>query len=166
MRLEPENAASPRRRLTSSNDDVDLEVVPLGYSIVEREVATLCVVDVVRHQLRLPLRLPVWVIVRVVLGRDDDTGLVGRKVRDNIAPTLVVVDAQRDDEALLSVGRETKGATRSTAAHREHMGAVDVAPRSTVGVLPDRPLDDAEERVLVGLIDLRGNGVTHSRTNR
>ena len=47
--------------------------------------------------------------------------------------------------------------------HREHVGPVDFAPRSSVGVFPDRLLDDVEERVLVGLVDLCGDGVTYSR---
>jgi hypothetical protein len=148
---------------SSSDDDLDREIVSIGHSVGERNVATFGVLDVVRRQLRLPLFLPVAVLVGVILRRDDDTSLVGRKVRDNITPTLVIVDAQCDDEVLAGVGRETKGATRSATTHGEHMGSVGLAPRSAVGVFPDCLLDDVEKSVLVGLVDLCGDCVAHSR---
>ena len=101
---------------------------------------------------------------KVVLRRDDNSAsLVGRKVRNDITPTLVVVDTQRDDEVFASVGRETKGATRPATARHEQVGIVDFAPRSSVGVFPDHLLGDVEERILVGLVSLYGDHVTHSR---
>ena len=154
-----------KRRLTSSDDDLHLEVVPLSNIVGEGESATLDVGDGVVGQLRLPLLFTVFVRVGVVLGCDDDTSLIVSKVRDDVAPTLVVVDAQRDDEVFAGVGQETKGAGSSAATHGEDMRSVDFAPCSTVGVVPDRLLDDMEERVLVGLVDLGGDGVTRARRN-
>ena len=151
------------RSLTSSNDDLDLEVVSIGDSVVEGKFAALKVRDAVVGQLRLPLLFPILVTVGVVLGRDDDASLVIGEIGDNVTPTLVVVDAQRNDEVFAGVGNETEGTTGSTATHGEHMGPVDFTPRSTVGILPDRLLDDVEEGVLVGLVDLGSDGVTHSR---
>jgi hypothetical protein len=84
--LEPESTAGSRGRLTSPNDDLGLEVLSFGLSVGERKVATFEVLDIVR---RLPLLLAVAVLVGVVLRRDDDTSLVGRKVRNDITPTLV-----------------------------------------------------------------------------
>jgi hypothetical protein len=62
-----------------------------------------------------------------------------------------------------SVGRETKGAARSATAHGEHIGSIGLTPRSAVGVFPDRLLDDVEKCVLVGLVDLYGDCVAHSK---
>ena len=166
IQSEPESTAGSRRSLTSSDDDVALEVVSVGYSVIDRKVATLDVLDVVRRQLLLPLLLTVAVLVRVVLRRDDHTGLVGSEVRDDVTPTLVVVDAQRGDEVLAGVGREAKGAARSATTHGEHTGSIDIGPRSAVGVVPDGLLDDAEEGVRVGLVDLYGDRVTHSGIKR
>jgi hypothetical protein len=164
IRLEPESTVGSRKvAYSSSDDDLDREIVSIGHSVGERDVATFGVLDIVRRQLRLPLFLPVAVLVGVVLRRDDDTSLVGSEVRDNITPTLVVVDAQRDDEVFAGVGRETKGAARSATTHGEHIGSVGLAPRSAVGVFPDRLLDDVEKSVLVGLVDLCGDCVAHSR---
>jgi hypothetical protein len=151
IQLEPESTAESRRRLTSSDDDLDLEVLSFGHSVGERKVATLKVLDIVGRQLRLPLLLAVAVLVGIVLRRDDDASLVGRKVRNDITPTLVAVDTQRDDEVFASVGRETKGATRLATARHEHVGIVDFAPRSSVNVFSDHLLGDVEERILVGL---------------
>ena len=99
--------------------------------------------------------------VRIILRGDDDTSLLIGKICDDVAPTLIIVDAQCDDEVFTGVGRETKGATRSATAHGEHMGSIDFSPSSAVGVVPDCFLDDVEERVPVGLVDLRGDSVAH-----
>ena len=151
------------RSLTSSNDDLDLEVVSIGDSVVEGKFAALKVRDAIVGQLRLPLLFPILVAVGVVLGSDDDASLIVGKVGDNVAPMLVVVDAQSDDEVFASVGHEAKGTAGSAATHGEHMGPIYFTPRSTVGILPNRLLDDVEEGVLVGLVDLGSDGVTHSR---
>src|ERR1700753_1743115 len=137
--------------ITSSNGDLADEVVSLGNRIAEPDVATLGVLDAVRHQLCLPLSLAVAMLVGVVLRRDGNTGVAGRKVRDDIAPALVVVNTQGDDKVLVGVGLEAKGAIGPAAANREHISSIDLAPRSAV---PDRLLDDAEECVRVGLVNL------------
>ena len=92
--------------------------------VVEREFATLGVGDTVSDQLRLPLLFTVLVAVRVVLRGDDDTGLVVLEIGDDIAPTLVVVDAQSDDKVFTGVGNETKGAGSSATSHRENKHSV------------------------------------------
>ena len=135
----------------------------LSDGVDKRKLAALKVRDAVVGQLRLPLPFPILVTVGVVLGSDDDASLIVGKVGDNVTPTLVVVDAQSDDEVFASVGHEAKGTAGPAATHGEHMGPVDFTPRSTVGILPDRLLDDVEEGVLVGLIDLGSDRVTHSR---
>jgi hypothetical protein len=152
-----------KNELTSSDDDIDLEVVSIGYSIVERNFATFGVLDTVSCQLPLPLLLPVAVIVAIVLRGNDDTSLFISEVRDNVAPTLVIVNAQSDDELLVAgLILKAKGATGSATAHLEHMGLIDFAPCPAVSEVPDRLFDDAEECVRVGLVDARGNSVTHS----
>ena len=138
----------------------------LRHGVNDREVATLQVLDAVRRQLCLPLLLPVGVLVGVVLGCDDHTSLVGGKVRDDVAPTFVVVDAQRDDEVLASgAGHETKGAARSATTHREYMGSTEVVPRPAISVFPDSLLDDVEVCVR-GLVDTCSDCVTHSRRKK
>lgn len=154
-----------KKRLTSSNDDIDLEVTSIGYSVFERKVVTSSAIDIVSHQLLLPLPLPVAVLMAVVFRRDDDAGLIRRKVRDNVTPTFVIVDTQSDDADLVGVGHEAKGAARSAAAHGEDMGPVNFAPCPAVSEFPDRLLDDAEECVRITLVDTRGDCVTHSRRN-
>ena len=149
--------------LTSSDDDLDLEVVSLSDGVDKRKLAALEVRDAVVGQLRLPLLLTVFVVIGVVLGSDDNASLVVGEIGDNITPTLVVVDSQSDDEVFAGVGHEAKGTAGPAATHGEHMGPVDFTPRSTIRVLPDRLLDDVEEGVLVGLVDLGSDRVTHSR---
>ncbi len=97
----------------------------VGHNILERKLATLQVGDLVRRELPLPLLLHVGVVLAVVLWINDASGLVVLEVRDDIAPSLVIVDAQSDD--------------------------ADLVPGSTIGVIPHRLLDDAEKLVLVGI---------------
>jgi len=107
------------RRLTSSNDDIQLEVISFRHSITELEVlTTFGVFDIVSRQLFLPLLLPVAVAVAAILRGDNDTSFFGS---DDVTPTLVVVDSQGDDEVLACVGYETKRAERPAAAHGEHV---------------------------------------------
>ena len=148
----------PKRR-TLSDGDLDLEVVSISNGVNEREFATLEVRDTVSGQLRLPLLFTVLVAVGVVLRGDDDTSLVVLEVGDDVSPTLVVVDAQRNNEVFAGVGNETKGTASSTTTHGENMNSVDKTPRSTVGVVPDSLLGDAEECIVVGLVDLGRDGV-------
>ena len=152
-----------RRQPTLSDGDLDLEVVSINDGVVERELATLNVRDTVSGQLCLPLLLTVLVAVRVVLRGDDNACLVVLEVGDDISPAFVVVDAQSDDKVFTGVGNETKGAGSSATTHSENMHSVYKAPRSTVGVVPDRLLDDTEEGIVIGLVDLGRDGVTHSR---
>ena len=150
--------------LTLSDVDVDLEVISLSYNILERNFTTLGVLDRVTRQLLLPLLLPVAVLAVVVLRRDDDTSLRVSKVRDNVTPTLVVVDAKGDDELLVvGVGHETKGARSSATTHLEHMGLTRFAPCPAVSIVPDGLFGDAEVCARVGMEDACGNCVTHSR---
>ena len=123
----------------------------VGHNILERKLATLQVGDLVRRELPLPLLLHVGVVLAVVLWINDASGLVVLEVRDDITPSLVIVDAQSDDAALAFVGQEAKGAGRSAAVHPEHVASVDLVPGSTIGVIPHRLLDDAEKLVLVGI---------------
>ena len=162
--MEPKRTdGSPKKKLTSFDVDVDLEVIALSYNILERNFATLGIFDTVTRQLLFPLLLPVAVLAAIVLRRNDDTGLLVSQVRDNITPTLVIVNAQGDDEFLVSgVGHETKGATSPASAHLEHVGLVDFAPCPAVSEVPDRLFCDAEECVRVGTEDARGDCVTHS----
>ena len=138
-------------------------MVSISDGVEDREFATLGVGDTVRGQLGFPLLLTVLVAVRVVLRGDDDTGLVILEVGNDVAPTLVVVDSQSDDAVFTGVGNEAKGTASSTTTHSEIQHSVGAAPRSTVGVVPDRLLDDMEECIVIGLVDLDRDGVTHSR---
>ena len=163
IQSKPESTIDSRRRLTSSDNDVALEVVSLGDGVVDGKLAALGVRDAVAGQLGLPLLFAVPVLVGVILGGDDHTRLVVLEVGDDVTPTLVVVDAHRDDEVLAGVRDETEGTAGSATTHREQMLSVDLAPRPTVSVLPDGLLDAVEESVRVGLVDLGGDGVTHTR---
>ena len=99
-------------QLTSSNNDVDLEVVAFGFTVDERKVAALVIPDIVRRCLALPLAHAITVLAVVVLWSNDDTSMfVGGEFRDNIAPSLVVVNTQSHDESFIGVGHKTKGAT-------------------------------------------------------
>jgi len=143
----------------SSNDDLDLEVISFSHSIIELDVATFGVVDIVSRQLILPLLPLVAVCVVVILGRDNDPSLFGGEVSDDVTPTLVVVNAQGDDEVLACVGHETKRAGRPAAAHSEHVRSPNLVPGSAVSILPHGLLNDAEECIGVSLVDLRGDAV-------
>ena len=147
---------------TSSDDDVDREVIALGNRIGERKIATLLIGDVIGRQLLLPLRLSVRVCVVVVLRGNDDASLLVGKVRDNVAPSEIVVDTQSDDEIFTGVGQETKGATCPAAAHSEHIGTVNFAPCPPVSELPNCPLDEVEEGICIDLVDPSGDCVGHS----
>lgn len=70
------------------------------------------------------------------------------------------MDAQSEDTALVFVRQKAKDARRSTATHLEHVESVDVAPCSTVSIIPNRLLDDAE--VLgISLEDHHFDRITH-----
>jgi hypothetical protein len=148
--------------VTSSNHDVDNEVISVGNSIGKRKIATFVVRHTVSRQLLIPLGHTIGEFVAIILRGNDDTGLISGKVRDDVTPTLVVVDAQCNDKVLSGVRHETKGARRSARAHREHVGSVRLAPRYA-RIFPARLLDDVEECILVGLVNLCGDRVTHSR---
>lgn len=151
-----------KQLLTLSNDDVDLQVVAVGDGVVVGVVAALSIGNVVAHELPLTRGAAVRVAVAVVLGGNDDTSLIVREVGHDVAPTLVVMHAERDDEVLARVGDEAKGARGATAAHREDVCAVDLAPGTAIGVVPHRLLDDAEEGLGVGLVDVSGDSVRHA----
>ena len=149
------------RRLTLSDDDIGNELVALANDVVHGELASLEVGNAVGAQLPLPGCIAIGERSVVVLGCNDNAGLVVGQVRDNVASTLVVVHAESDDEVLASVCDEAKGAAGAAATHGEDLGAVDLGPSAAVGVLPDRLLNNLEERVRVGLVDFDGDGVGH-----
>jgi hypothetical protein len=149
--------------LTLSDHNADLQRIALGHTVIERILATLQVGDLVCTQLLLPLLLPIRVFQAVILWVNDASGLIVLEVRDDVAPSLVVVDAESDDEALACVGQETKGARCPASAHLEHMFTFDLVPGSAVGVFPDRLLDDTEERARggIGLVDRYFDRIAH-----
>ena len=108
---------SGRLTLTSklTNHNSELQVIALLHSVLERKLAILRVGDIVRGQLLFPLPLPSRVSRTVILWVDGQSGLIVLEVCDDVAPTLVVMDAKSDDEALAREGPETKGARRSTS---------------------------------------------------
>ena len=62
------------------------------------------------------------------------------------------------NEALAGVGDKTERARGATGAHVENVRAVDFAP----GAIPkDCLFNQMEKRVLIGLVDLNGDGVGH-----
>ena len=146
-----------------SNDSPNCEFVAVGHDILKRKLVTLQVGDLVRLQLPLPLLLHVRVVLAIILWINEANGLVILEVRDDIAPSLVIVDAQSDDAALTFIGQEAKGAGRSAAVYLEHVASVDIAPGSTFGEIPRCLLDDTEELILVGisLEDQHVDLVTH-----
>jgi hypothetical protein len=102
----------PLKQLTSSNNDVDLEVIAFGFTVLERKVAALVIPNIVRRWLALPLAHAITMLAVVVLwGNNDCSMLVGGEFSDNIAPSLVVVNTQSNDESFIGVGHETKRAT-------------------------------------------------------
>src|SRR6266702_5484554 len=151
------------RWLTLSDHNSDRQVIAVGHNILERILATLQVGDLVRTQLLLPLSLPIRAVIAVILWVNNASGLIVREVRDDVAPSLVIVDAQSDDEAFVCVGDKAKGAGRPAPAHLEHMVTVDLIPGSTVGVFPNRLLDDTEVPILAGISlgDKHVDRITH-----
>lgn len=165
MQLEPGTADGLLKRLTSSNEDVHLKVISVSHSIFKQKGASFVVFHTVSDQLLLPLSLPIGVLVIVVLWVDDDASLRISEVRDDITPSLVIVDTQCDNEVLSGVGQEAEGTGRSATTHCDQLGSVSFVPRATIGIIPDRLLDDSEECILVGLVDLCVDCVAHSERN-
>src|ERR1700761_2486945 len=100
---------------TLTDHNSDLQVIALLHSVLKRKLATLRVGDIVRSQLLFPLLLPSRLSWTVILWVDGQRRLILREVCDDVAPTLVVMDAKSDDEALARAGLETKGARRPTS---------------------------------------------------
>ena len=148
--------------LTSSNDDVSLEILALGDDIVDSKLPTLGIFDTVRRELTLPRLFPIFVAVAVVLGIDDDASFGIGEVRDDVSPPLVVVYTQGDDKVLVGVGLEAKSARSTTATHLENEFIVDSRPSAAVGIVKDGLLDNPEVGIGVGLKDADRNLVTHS----
>jgi len=98
-----------RQTLILSNHNMARQVIAFSLSILQRILATFQVGDLVHGQLLLPLLLPTRVVLAVILWVDDTSGWITLEVRDDVAPSLVIVDAQSDDEALPRVGQEAKG---------------------------------------------------------
>jgi hypothetical protein len=147
--------------LTLADDDSGLQIIALRHGVLERTLATLHVGDLVRSQLLLPLLHPVREVVAVILWVNNAGGLIVLDVRDDVAPSLVVVDAQSDDEALARFGPETKGARRPATSHLEHKVTIDIVP--AYGVLERGLLDDTEVHVGagIGLIDRHLDRIAH-----
>jgi hypothetical protein len=132
--------------LLLSDNDVGRKVVAFSYGVADRKFTALVIAHTVRLQLALPLGHTVTVFAVVVFRGNDDPSLIGAQVRDNVAPSLVVVNTQSDDEIFAGVGLETKGATCPAVLHFEHMGSVNFAPDTGGSVFPIRLLDEVEER--------------------
>ena len=97
--------------VTLRDHNSDLQVIAFGHSVLIRTCATFQVGDLVHGQVASPLLFLISVLRIVVLWGNDTSGLTVRKVRDDVAPSNIVIDAQGDDEDLAHVGQETKGAT-------------------------------------------------------
>lgn len=148
-----------KKKRTSSDDDVSLEVVTLRHHKLNLNFPTLHIRGVVFHTLRLPCSGPLAV---VVLGVDDDPSLLVGEVWDDVTPPFVVVDTQGDNELFAIAGLEAKGTGRAAATHSEHLGTVRLGPGSTVGKLPNGLLNNVEKGVGVGLVDTGLDSVRHS----
>jgi hypothetical protein len=149
-------------RLTFSNNDVGREVIAFSYRVADCKFTAPVIADTVRLQLALPLGLTITMFAVVVFRGNDDASLIGLQVRDNVAPSLVVVNTQSDDEIFAGVGHETKGATCPAGFHLEHMGSVNFAPDTGGTEFPASLLDDVEECACIVLIDPNGDCVSHS----
>ena len=73
-------------KFPSSNDEASLEVVTLHHRIVDRNVPTLRIANIVARKPLLSHTSP-----DRNTGVDDDASLVAGEVRDDITPSLVVV---------------------------------------------------------------------------
>jgi len=146
---------------TLGDDDIGLEVIPVGDSVGDGELPALGIGDAVSRELLLAHVSPGAAVV--VLRVDDCASLVAGQVGDDVAPPLVVVDPDRDDEVLAGVGDEADGAGGAAATHGEGALFVGMGPGSTVGVVPNGLFDDVEIGVAVGLIDTEGDIVAHSK---
>ena len=99
---------------------------------------------------------------RIVFRVDDNTSLGGREARDDIAPSLVVVYAERHNETLAGVGFKAQGTRRATPAHGESVLTVGLGLSTTACILPNSLLDGVEESVGVGLVDTNSDRVRYS----
>jgi hypothetical protein len=122
------NADEVLKRLTLSDNDVGREVITFNYGVTDCKFTTLVVADAIRLQLALPLGLTIAMFAVVVFRGNYNASLFGAQVRDNVVPSLVVVNTQSGDEIFASVKLETKGATCPAVFHDEHMGSVNFAP--------------------------------------
>lgn len=92
----------------------------------------------------------------------DIASSVGRReTRGHIAPALVVVDAEGDNEVFVAAF-EAEEAGGAAPAHGEDLLIVDLGPGATVGVVPDGLLDHLEPGVGVALVEAASDGVRHS----
>ena len=83
-----------------------------------------------------------------------------RETRGHVAPTLVIVDAESDDEVFV-VAFEAEDAGGATPTHGEDVLIVGDSPRATVGEVPNGLLDDLEPGAGVALVEAAGDGVGH-----
>ena len=156
-----------KKSLTSLADDVALELFSFPDSVFARIFATRLVVATEFRQLLLPYGLEV--LLGVVFRRGDDASVFRGNVRDNVAPTFVIVDAHSDDEGPALAIFETHRAAVSAATHGEDMAPVGFVPSTALSVFPDRLLNAAEVRgqfLALALVQARGDGVeSHSGRN-
>ena len=146
--------------LTLSDHNADCQVIALGHSILERILDAFRVGDLVLRQLLLPLLLPLRLSFAVILWIDDASGLI-LEVRDNVAPSLVIVNAESHDEAPPRVGHEAKGAGGPAPTHLQYIVPVDLVPGSTVGVFPNCVVDYTEKLAGLSLVDKYFDTITH-----
>ena len=153
-----------KKSLTSFADDIALEFFPFTDSVFACKFATFLVVAPEFRQLLLPYGLVL--LLGVVFRRGDDASVFRGNVRDNVAPTFVIVDPHSDDEGLALAIFETHGAAVSAATHGEDMAPVGFVPSTALSVFPDRLLNAAEVRgqfLVLALVEARGDCVeSHS----
>lgn len=146
----------------SPNDDVSLKVVTFSNRIIDSNVPSHSIAHVVTRELPLPRRSPSASLI--IFGVNRGRSLLVGKVRDNITPPLVVVNAEGDNERLVA-GFEAKDTRCAASAHGENVGSVDFGPSSSIGKVPHRLFDDVEECVGVGRVDSNDDGIAHSIVN-
>ena len=159
------NVIAPRMQAPTSlhiscDGDGGVEGVAVLLVVVNCEFDTRGARPLQMRQL-LPQHLVSPVFVVVVSGVNLNTGVGGLLVRDDITPSLVVVDAQCDQEEAARGVPEAQHSGSATAAHVEGVLAIHLAPVCSIGVMPTCLLHNAEPVGGLGLDDPHVDGVRH-----
>ena len=152
--------AQSREMPRSCDGDGGVEGVAVLLVVVNCEFDTRGARPLQMRQL-LPQHLVSPVFVVVVSGVNLNTGVGGLLVRDDITPSLVVVDAQCDQEEAARGVPEAQHSGSATAAHVEGVLAIHLAPVCSIGVMPTCLLHNAEPVGGLGLDDPHVDGVRH-----